>query len=224
MDGNYSFPPLSEWPPQYDPAHAGFGDISPWLGIASQPSVPSQPARPSKPRELSDADIDALMFPVAPGNPLNLTVIGIYTGGPSTGNKKYLKGIYERAGIPFQCHSCGKDLSGEEIIIGDHQPPTKLREKAAYIDPKAPGIGIYGRIVSRIYCGQQLTLYRFSCSAADPDDGRLRTVKLQTNNPQIIEVLGGRYQDVVTYSPRLREQYLYPHCEECSNRQGKGMM
>lgn len=223
MDGNYSFPPLSGWPPQYDPAHAGFGDISARLGISSRPSVPSQPSQPSQSGGMSDADIDALMYPVAPDYSDSMTVIGIQTGGSFTGNKKYLPGIYARAGIPFLCHSCGKDLSGEIIFIGDHQPPTELREKAAYINPNAPGDGIYGRIVSRIYYGQPLTLYQFSCSAVDSNADRPGTVKLQTNNPEIIDVLGGRYQDKVIYSPSMPKQYLYPHCKDCSNRQGRKM-
>lgn len=218
MDGKYTIPSLSSWAGQYDPMQIGLQDIF------ARPSMPSQPSQPFRSGNPEDADIDALMYPVAPGNPLNLTVIGIRVNGSSTNRKTYLPEIYQRAGIPFVCHSCGKDLSAEYTYIGDHQPPSKLREKAACITPGSSANGLYSRIINRIAHNPELVLYEFTCRIKDPTSGQMRTVSLQTNNFDIISTLSGTWQKSVIYAPSLLNQHLYPHCSYCSNRQGKIMM
>lgn len=224
MDGNYRIPPLSDWAPQHDPAHAGFGDISARLSLPCLPGAVSRPSQPFCSNNLSDDEIDALMYPVAPNNPKNITVIGIQANGTCTRNKRYLPDIYQRAGIPFLCHSCGRELEKESVFIGDHQPPSKLREKSVFFNPTAQGCGIYHYIILRIYSGQPLTLYQFSYNAADPSSDRVRTVNLQTNNLEVILTLGGTYRDEITYSPSQLRQYLFPHCRDCSDRQGRIML
>lgn len=217
MDGNYTIPSLSGWSGQYDPMRIGFQNA---FAQASQASVPSQPSQSFHSGSLSDAEIDALMYPVAPGNPLNLTVIGIRVNGTSTRNKAYLPEIYRRAGIPFVCHSCGKDLTYAYTYVGDHQPPTKLREKSVFIKAGTSTAGIYSRIINRIASNRKLLLFQFTSRA-----GRNSNVHLQTNSFITALLLCNTWpEEIVTYEPSLPNQYLYPHCIDCSNRQGRGMM
>lgn len=226
----YGFSPMAP-PPQYAPASmAG----PPQYGFApmAQPSAPSLPAQsygggnPEIPLE----DIYRYMCPVNPREQ-SWIVIGVKTNGSNTANKKYLKRIYQAAGLSLCCHSCGEEIVEKtgwafgrpisiETVIGDHQPPTALytaaRSMAGEFFP------LEGKLSKAVKAIQQspLTLYIFKADLSQPG-GKSKGLLFQTNNYYLARRLGRTEPQSVIYGDPSQGQFLYPHCKKCSDRQGR---
>lgn len=211
-------PPIDKFPPERDPAHANWQDLF---------SVPSRPSLPSVPQAQStETGADALyryLYPIDPRKN-DRVVIGVHTRGTQAAPKKHLKPIYDLAGLPFCCHSCDAKIpeivannngcptpTGLYSLIGDHQPPTVIYELLA--NPGKLANSIFGKLGRAAFLIQQndppLTLYEFKV------DGIL----FQTNSRDLSVWLSHQEPRAVSYG--CSDQFLYPHCEACSNAQGR---
>lgn len=228
---NWKMPPITDFPAEYDPMRRRFAMVRNFpvqTSVPSSVSVPSGTANQASSGYSRMQEIYKYMYPIDPTNN-NSTVIGVYTGGLSRTSKKYFKDVYHYFNIPLVCHSCGKILEPveETICIGDHQPPTSLKELIDFPEKLAMGImGDKGRIAINIMSNQMLAVYNFKCRVPiTSGDGKGRkatyqNLSLQTNNPQIIPQ-DAQEKISYIYGRCGAPQYLYPHCEECSNRQGR---
>ena len=152
-----------------------------------------------------------------------MPVIGVATDGPNTGNKDFLPEIYQAAGLPFFCHSCLTPLVPRQIqhwtflhFIGDHQPPTALytllRQPALLYAPTTPdGKLLRAARVIAAGLGSWLRLYCFTWNS----------MEYQTNCYPIAQRFSTTPVREVLYGDPHAGQFLYPHCERCSNIQGK---
>lgn len=213
------FPPISSFLPENDPAHANWKSLFPF---------PSQPSRPSAPTVQSTTiALDKLfqyMYPIDP-RMNDRIVIGVYTSNARTAPKKELKPIYDMAGLPLCCHSCGAPIpeiiahdkfgrpqpTGLYSLIGDHQPPTVLydllsRTGGTTVSP----VGKLGQAAYMIQNGEpSLTLYEF----------KVNNVLFQTNSYGLAVSLSHQEPRAVAYG--RSNQFLYPHCQRCSDAQGR---
>lgn len=226
----YGFSPMAP-PPQYAPVSmAG----PPQYGFApmAQPSLPSLPAQSygGWNQEIPLGDIYRYMCPISPLEQ-GRTVIGVQTDGTNTANKKYLKGIYQAAGLSLCCHSCGERIVEKtgwvfgrpisiETVIGDHQPPTAL-----YTAARSMAGGFFpleGKLSKAVKAIQQspLTLYIFKADLSQPG-GKSKGLFFQTNNYYLARRLGRTEPQSVIYGDPSQGQFLYPHCKKCSDRQGR---
>lgn len=241
MDGNYpdfsNFPPpsapvrrsripsITNFSPQFDPAERGFQDLFSRNSAPSGNSFPSGNSAPSAPSQASGTDdsgqqIYDLLFPINPYDQSGQTVIGVYVSGGSTDNKKYLPIIYNIFGLVFRCHSCGARLEGS--FVGDHQPPSILRERAALGAISGPGK--YGQILRIMQQAPTVNLYEFELRLKAPDTGHEKKIHFQTNDLELLNRIQIPISNVVNYPRDLTSQYLYPHCSSCSNKQGRLLM
>lgn len=209
------FPPISGFPPECDPARTN------WKNLFSFPSQPSIPQAQST--LLSDDELYRYMYPIDPRKNDRI-VIGVYTSGTRTTSKKELKPIYDLAGIPLCCHSCGAPIpeiianvggrptpTGLFSLIGDHQPPTVLYELLTDVGKLSNAIfGKLGHAAFRIQNNNPpLTLYEF----------KVNNILFQTNSRDLAVRLS--HQEPLAVSYGRSSQFLYPHCEACSNAQGR---
>lgn len=219
MSRTYGGP--STFDPQFDPAKRN------WAFLFPPPSQPSQPSRPSRFDFIGEADLVKYMFPADP-NDGSYPVIGVYTSGTSTKNAKKLPAIYDLAGLELRCHSCHEPIqeiyqniggvptpTGLYSLIGDHQPPTVLYRLLC--DPAQMAQGIFGKLGHAAFRiqekGKNCILYEFN------RDG----VLYQTNSQALAQQLSNSPSAppaAVTYGSLQSSQFLYPHCDRCSNAQG----
>ncbi len=211
-------PPINSLPLEADPAHTNWKDL---FSVPSQPSVPSAPRRQSS--ALSPDELYRYMYPIDPRTN-DRAVIGVYTSGSQTTQKKHLKSIYKLANLPFCCHSCGNEIpeiianvggrptpTGLYSLIGDHQPPTVLYELLTNIGKLAgAAFGKLGQAALQIQLNEPaLTLYEF----------KVENILYQTNSYSLAVNLSHQEPRAVSYGKS--GQFLYPHCETCSNTQGR---
>lgn len=211
-------PPISNFSPECDPTRTN------WQNLFSLPSQPSQSSVPrTQSTLLSTDELYRYMYPIDPRKN-DRVVIGVYTSGTQTTSKKELKPIYDLAGIPFCCHSCGAPIpeiianvrgrptpTGLYSLIGDHQPPTVLYELLTDVGKLSNAIfGKLGHAAFRIQNSDPpLTLYEF----------KVNNILFQTNSRNLAVRLSRQEPRAVSYG--RSSQFLYPHCEACSNAQGR---
>lgn len=241
MDGNYpdfsNFPPpsapvrrnripsITNFSARFDPTGTGFRSLFSQNSTPSGNSFPSGNSAPSAPSQASGTDdseqqIYDLLFPINPNDQSRQTVIGVYTSGSNTRNKIYLPIIYNIFGLEFCCHSCGVLL--KDSFIGDHQPPSTLRESAARGAISGPGK--YGQILRIMQQAPTVNLYKFELRLKAPDTGHEKKIHFQTNDLELLNRMQIPISNVVNYPRDLTSQYLYPHCSSCSNKQGRLLM
>lgn len=212
-------PPIDYFPAQYDPAQRNWRPFPMFVSQPSQPSAASQSGN----QMISQADLYKYLYPAPPNS--DRIVIGVQVNGTNTQNKKYLPEIYAQAGLEFCCHSCQQKIqeivynqngqptpSGLYSLIGDHQPPTVLMNLLR--NHGALAQNIYGRLGQAAFrireSNPPLTLFQFKV-------GRLM---YQTNSYDVARRLG-RAEPVRVIYGLADEQFLYPHCQACSDTQGR---
>lgn len=207
MIGHKALPSITSWPTQYDPKGTGWS-MFPITVTENTYGI-------------TDEEIKRYMCPYIEAK--HSEVIGIYTSGRDTKNKMYLPQIYARARITMRCHSCGRELSPKVVgrysidtHIGDHQPPTTLFEVVPIINNGLSGK--YRYIIEKIN-SLRLPLYNFTCTVFDEAINGPRTYSFQTSSIRIAEELG---ESIERVEYKVGDtQYLYPHCKQCSDKQGE---